>query len=38
MLNQAANLIGQERFAMIGGAAELDRFLLVPHVRKLGMD
>ena len=31
MLDQAANLIGKEGFAMLGGAAELDRLFLVSH-------
>ena len=31
VLDQAANLIGEERFAMLSGTPELDRLLLVPH-------
>src|SRR5205823_12095179 len=31
VLDQAANLIGEQRFAMLSGASELDRLLLVPH-------
>jgi hypothetical protein len=31
MLDQAANLICQQRFPMLGRAAELYRFLLVSH-------
>jgi hypothetical protein len=31
MLDQAANLICQQRFSMLGRASELHRFLLVSH-------
>jgi hypothetical protein len=33
VLDKAADLIGEERFAVLSRAAELDRFLLVPHDR-----
>jgi hypothetical protein len=33
VFDEAANLIGEQRFAVLSRAAELDRFLLVPHDR-----
>ena len=34
MLDQAADLIGQQRFAMLSRAPELDSLLLVSHAKR----